>query len=152
MKTKLLSALAIAILPGLCGAAAAQPACLEIGSIWNWKVVDPKTLIVEDNWHQKFRLKLMFSCTNIQFKERVGFKTIGGFSGLSCLSKGDEVLVHDIAIPSHCPIVDITRYTPAMEKADLAAKAQAAAPQPPAPPPPAAPPSAAPASPPPPQP
>jgi hypothetical protein len=102
--------------------ALADPSCLQIGQIWNWKAVDNKTLIVEDNWHQKFKMSLMGYCPNLTFKERVGFKSIGG-TELSCLTKGDYVFVRDIGMPAHCPIIDIVPYTPEMEKADKAAAA-----------------------------
>ena len=38
--------------------ALANPNCLELSQIWSWKALDNKTLIVEDNWHQKFKLSL----------------------------------------------------------------------------------------------
>jgi hypothetical protein len=41
-------------------------------------VLDNKTLIVEDDTHQKFKMTLMGYCPNLAFKERVGFKSIGG--------------------------------------------------------------------------
>lgn len=126
MRLKFLLALGLAGLAAT--SASAAPSCLQIGQIWNWTAVNDKTLIVEDNWHQKFKLSLMAPCINLTFKERVGFKAIGGFTGLSCLSKGDEVLVRDPGFPEHCPITSIVLYTPAMEKADKqaaeAAKAQ----------------------------
>ncbi len=123
MKTLLLAALGLAAVTTMGPTSAlAGPACLEVGRIWSWKVVDDKTLIVEDDTHQKFKMSLMFNCPNLSFKERVGFKSIGG-SELSCLSKGDDVLVRDIGFPSRCPITDIAPYTPAMEAADKAAAA-----------------------------
>jgi hypothetical protein len=103
--------------------ALAESACLEIGQIYNWKAVDNKTLIVEDNWHHKYKLSLMGYCPNLTFKERVGFKSIGGMGGLSCMTRGDEVDVRDIGMSSRCPIIDIIPYTPDMEKADKAAAA-----------------------------
>jgi len=125
MKTQWAMALGFAIsIPAT--QALAGPACLELGRIWSWKVLDNKTLIVEDDTHQKFKMSLMGYCPNLAFKERVGFKSIGG-SELSCLSKGDDVLVRDIGMPDRCPITDIVPYTPAMEAADkaaVAAKAQ----------------------------
>lgn len=126
MKREILLAtglLATGLWAALIAPAAAAPSCLEIGQIYNWHANDDKTLIVEDNWHQKFKLSLMAPCINLTFKERVGFKTIGGFTGLSCLSKGDEVLVRDPGFPERCPIIGIVPYTPDMEKADKAAAA-----------------------------
>jgi hypothetical protein len=83
-----------------------------------------RTLIVEDNWHQKFKVSLMVPCINIGFKERIGFKAFGG-TQLSCLSRGDDVLVRTPGFPQRCPITNIVLYTPEMQKADqAAAKAQ----------------------------
>jgi hypothetical protein len=126
MPMKLLATAAIAL--GLSGPALAGQPCLEIGQIWNWTAPDNHTLIVENDTHQKFRLSMMGYCPNLQFKERVGFQTVGQFSSLACLTRGDYVLVHDPVGPTRCPIADIVLYTPDMQKADEAAakvKAQA---------------------------
>jgi hypothetical protein len=104
--------------------AQANPRCLEIGQIWSWKALDRSTLVVEDNWHQKFKLSLMGYCGQLPFKLTLGFKSIGGISGLECLSKGDEVISRDIGMHYTCPVASIVPYTPAMEKADKAAAQQ----------------------------
>ncbi|MGD0144200.1 MAG: DUF6491 family protein [Rhizomicrobium sp.] len=103
--------------------ARADSACLELGRISNWKVIDSKTMIVEDDTHQKFKMSLMIACPELGFKERVGFKSFGG-TELSCLTPGDYVLIRSQAMPNRCPITSIVPYTPAMESADAAAKAQ----------------------------
>lgn len=120
MNIKLFSVLAVAALAAT--PVLAAPSCLQLGQIYSWNAPDNKTLIVEDNWHQKFRLSLMGYCQNLTFKERIGFKAFGG-TQLSCLSKGDYVLVRDPGFPQRCPIMDIVPYTPQMEAADKAAKA-----------------------------
>ena len=104
--------------------AQANPNCLEMGQIWSWKALDRSTLVVEDNWHQKFKLGLMGYCGQLPFKLTLGFKSIGGIGGLECLSKGDEVISHDTGMHYTCPIASIVPYTPAMEKADKAAAQQ----------------------------
>ena len=60
----------------------------------------------------------------MKFKERLGFKTIGG-SDLSCLSKGDEVISRGLGsgFREVCVISKIEPYTAAMQAADKAAKA-----------------------------
>jgi hypothetical protein len=125
MKMQLAMALGLAAAispPLMTTQALSAPSCLELGRIWNWKVLDNKTLIVEDDTHQKFKMSLMGFCPNLQFKERIAFKSVGG-SDLSCLGQGDYVLAHDIAIPDRCPITSVVPYTPAMEAADKAAAA-----------------------------
>jgi len=115
-------------LAGLVSAPAlANPACLEFGEIYNWKVTDDKTLIVEDNFHNRFKVGLMGTCPGISFKERVGFKSPDAMR-LSCLGPGDEVVIHNFGTGGQvCPIRTIVAYTPDMEKADQAAAAAKAA-------------------------
>ncbi|MGD0189282.1 MAG: DUF6491 family protein [Rhizomicrobium sp.] len=115
-----------ALIPGF---AMADPNCLELSQIWSWKAVDNKTLIVEDNFHHKFKVSLMTYCPDLAFKENLGFQVFGG-TGLSCVSKGDQVVDRDRPIGSYrCPISNIAAYTPEMEKADKAAAAAKAAQQ-----------------------
>jgi hypothetical protein len=109
--------------------ASANSACLQIGRIWSWKAVDRKTLIVEDDLHDKFTVGLMGYCPNLPFKLNLEFKAIGGFSGLTCLSRGDEIISRDVGMHYICPITSIAPYTPAMEQADKAAAAAKAAQQ-----------------------
>jgi hypothetical protein len=109
----------------------AQPvprACLRFGEIYSWKALDNRTVVAEDNRHNKFRLALMGYCPDLQFKERIGFQSPGS-SYLSCMSEGDTLLVNQFGtqMPQRCPIIGITAYTPEMERADKAAKAAAGA-------------------------
>ena len=120
MNIKLFSVLGFAFLAT--APAYAQPSCLQVGQIYSFNAPNDKTLIVEDNWHQKWKVSLMGSCINLSFKERVGFQSIGGMQ-LSCLDKGDNVLVRNPGFPQRCPITSIVRYTPQMEAADKAAAA-----------------------------
>ena len=104
-------------------AAAPPRACLRFGEIYSWNALDNKTLIVEDNWHNKFKMSLMGYCPGLKFKERVGFKSPGSIR-ISCMSPGDDVIVNQFGTGAQrCPISSITAYTPDMEKADKAAKA-----------------------------
>ena len=120
MNAKFFSLLGLVLLAA--APAYAAPSCLQVGQIWSWNAPNDKTLIVEDNWHSKWKVSLIGPCMNLTFKERVGFKAFGGTS-LSCLSKGDSVLVRDPGFPQRCPIVNIVPYTPQMEAADKAAAA-----------------------------
>ena len=103
--------------------ASAQHPCLRVGFIWNWKAINNRTLIVEDNWHQKYRVALIGVCTNLQFHERLAFESVGGMN-ISCLEPGDEVISHDFASgPERCAVTHVEAYTPEMEQADRAAEA-----------------------------
>jgi len=126
MKTKILLAGLMAVLPSV--AAVAQPAppaavpraCLEFGEIYNWNAVDNRTLVVEDNLHHKFRVSLLSYCPNLNFKERVGFRSPGAMR-LTCLSPGDSVIVNNLGAGfRRCPIKSIEAYTPAMQARDAA--------------------------------
>ena len=99
----------------------AEQVCLRIGQIDSWKVLDNQTLIVEDNSHQKFKLNLLGDCNGLTFRQKLGFKSIGG-TDLSCMTPGDYVFTHVMAMHQRCPIKTIEVYTPEMEKADKAAK------------------------------
>jgi len=102
---------------------ATRNACLRFGEIYSWVAPDNRTLIVEDNLHQKFRVSLMGYCPNVTFKERVGFRSPGAMR-LTCLSPGDDVIVNNSGAGfQRCPIRSIVAYTAAMQKADETAKA-----------------------------
>jgi len=102
--------------------ALAAGACLRQANIYNWNSLDDRTVIVEDDFHKKFKLTLMTPCLNMQYHERLGFKVFGG-SELACVSRGDEILSASPIGPQHCPISKIELYTAEMEKADKDAKA-----------------------------
>jgi hypothetical protein len=115
--------LAAALIAVFAQPAAAERACLRFGEIYSWKALDNRTVIAEDNRHNKFRLALMGYCPDIQFKDRIGFQSPGSLD-LSCMSPGDALLVRQFATgrPQRCPISSITFYTPEMERADQSAK------------------------------
>jgi hypothetical protein len=123
---KTIFALTLAAASLLSVPAFADRVCLQQSQIYNWDALNDHTLIVEDNFHKKFKLTLMNRCQNLQFHERLGFKVFGG-TALSCVSKGDSVLSGTTIGPQTCPIKLIEAYTPDMEKADKAAAAAAKA-------------------------
>jgi|KBSMisStaDraftv2_1062788.scaffolds.fasta_scaffold20942_4 hypothetical protein len=125
------AAIAITVLAGPAAAqtavssASVAPACLRFGEIYSWNAVGNRTLIVEDNLHQKFKINLMGYCPNLAFKERVGFRSAGAMR-LTCMSPGDNVVVNNMGAGfQRCPIQSIQAYTPAMQRADEAAAAAA---------------------------
>jgi hypothetical protein len=110
------------------GALAAQdtPSCLESSRVWNWTVLNDRTLIVEDSMHHKYRMSLMLGCRELDFSFGLGFKSFSG-SGLACLERGDSVFVPPgSGLPRQKCIIDkVEAYTPEMQHADDAAKAAA---------------------------
>lgn len=100
--------------------ARADTGCLQIGRVWSFHPLDDRTLIVEDELHQKFKVGLMGYCPRLPFKLNLGFKAAGGVNGLDCVRKGDTVISLDVGMHYTCPVMSIVPYTPAMEKADRA--------------------------------
>ena len=134
MKSSMLLAAALAALvavPALAQPAAegaptpneARQTCLQFGRIWSWKAPNNRTLIVENDSHQKFKLDLMGTCPGLTFKEALAFRSPGG-SYLTCITPGDSVFFHDIGMETRCIISKVTPYTAEMEKADMDAKAK----------------------------
>lgn len=100
--------------------ALANGRCLQQSQIYSWKALNDKTLIVEDNFHDKFKVSLMVHCQHLEFHQTLAFKTFSN-TALACVSRGDEVLSGTPIGPQHCPITKIEPYTADMEKADKAA-------------------------------
>jgi hypothetical protein len=101
-----------------------EPACLRERNIYDFKTVPGnRSLIVIDLARQRYRLNFMGVCSNLQYHLSVGFRT-HGVGGLSCLSKGDSVIVRDVVTPIPCIIKDIQYQTVALDQADAAAAAK----------------------------
>jgi hypothetical protein len=121
MKKIVLAAAALAALAST--SAIANPTCLQIGQIYSWNVLDDRTLVIEDEFHNRFRASLLGVCPGLGFKERVGFKSLGS-TRMSCLSPGDDVVIRNVGTGAQvCPIRELVPYTAEMEKADMAAAA-----------------------------
>lgn len=116
MKMVIPAALALGTLAGL--PAAADTGCLQIGRVWSFHPLDDKTLIVEDELHQKFKVGVAGYCPRLPLKLTLGFKSASGISGLDCVRKGDTVISRDVGTNYTCPVMSIVPYTPAMEKTD----------------------------------
>jgi hypothetical protein len=131
LRTLVLSAMAVVVLSAV--PSQAQRACLREDQIFSFDVIDDRTLIVEDNLHQKFKVSLLGYCNNLRFRNALGFQTVGG-TGLSCITPGDNIINRGLnSWPQRCPVKSVVLYTPEMQKADEAAKAAKDAPPPPAP-------------------
>jgi len=100
--------------------ALANSRCLQQSQIYSWKALNDRTLIVEDDFHDKFKVSLMVACQQLQFHQALAFRTFSN-TALACVSRGDEVLSGTPIGPQHCPITKIEPYTADMEKADKAA-------------------------------
>ena len=102
-----------------------QPACLRPRDLYDFiPVSGNRSLVVIDRARQRYRVNFNGICQNLQYHLGVGFQTHGAGS-LSCVAKGDSVIVRDVVTPAPCIIKDIQYQTAEMDKTDAAA-AQAA--------------------------
>jgi hypothetical protein len=96
--------------------------CLRQVDIDSFNAPNDTTLIVKNNYHNKFKITLLGTCPSLPFKEGLAFKSFGG-TRLSCISAGDSIIERNMGTgPQECPIRKVEPYTPEMEKADFAAK------------------------------
>lgn len=101
----------------------AQPPCLRQIDIWSFDPVPGnRALIVTDQRHRRYRVNFMGVCSGLQFNMGLAFRT-HGVGNLSCVSRGDSVIHRDPAGPPMCTIRSVEWQTPALDKADAAAKA-----------------------------
>ena len=104
-----------------------DPPCLRQRNIYDFKTVPGnRSLIVIDQGRKRFRLNFMGICYNLQYHLSLGFKTRGAGT-LSCVEKGDSVLLRDVVGPNSCIIQSVEFQTPALDKADADAAAAAKA-------------------------
>jgi hypothetical protein len=102
-----------------------EPACLRQRNIYDFKPVPGnRSLVVIDLARQRYRVNFIGACYNLQYHLGIGFRTHGA-GGLSCVSRGDSVILRDAVTPAPCIIKDIQYQTAAMDQADVAAAAAA---------------------------
>jgi hypothetical protein len=99
-------------------AAPAGQACLRQRNIYDFQLVPGnRSLIVTDLSRRRYRLNFISKCYNIQHQFGLRFKTFG-VGSLSCVARGDSVLLRDPVGPDQCIIRDIEYQTPDMDRAD----------------------------------
>jgi hypothetical protein len=104
---------------------AAPAPCLRQGYIYDFQnVPGNRSLVVIDDARKRYRLNFMGVCYNLQYHLGLGFKT-HGVGTLSCVAKGDQVVMRDAVGPNWCVIKDIQYQTPALDQSDAAAAAAA---------------------------
>ncbi len=126
---KHLLSLAAILAIGMVSSAAAQPSssaqtCLSQNKVDGWKVIDDRTLIVNDRLGRKYKLSLARGCHDLQFPMRLGFSADTGF-GLSCLQRHGYVFVpaNGPNFAQRCLIEDVQPYTAQMQHDDAVTKA-----------------------------
>jgi hypothetical protein len=88
-------------------APACASGCLQVGRTWSWKPLDKKTLVVEDELHQKFRLTLEGYCPRLPFKLNLAIQSTSGVSRLDCVRRGDNVISEDVGTHYTCPVMSV---------------------------------------------
>ena len=101
---------------GLCAALCAETAhaqgaiCLRSRDIYNWEIIDDKTLIVTDRRDDHYKLGLVGTCAGLQqTRFSLAFESLGE---LSCLRPGDSIHYDDLGFGrERCTISSIESYT-----------------------------------------
>ena len=100
-----------------------EPACLRPINLYDFKTVPGnRSLIAIDRSRLRYRVNFMGICQNLQYHLGVAFKT-NGTGNLSCISRGDSVIIRDAITPAPCIIKDVQYQTVALDQADAAAAA-----------------------------
>ncbi|HWA68652.1 MAG TPA: DUF6491 family protein [Rhizomicrobium sp.] len=100
-----------------------EPACLRQIDVYSFEpVAGNRALIVTDRRHNRYRVRFLGICNDLQFNMGLAFKTHGAGS-LSCIGQGDSVIHRDPAGSPQCLIAGVDWQTPAMDKADAQAAA-----------------------------
>ena len=114
-----LSALGLSLGIGAESVYAQDNVCLRSRDIYNWEIIDDKTLIVTDRRDQKYRLGLVGTCTGLQqTRFSLAFES---FSELSCLWPGDSIQYNDLTFGrERCTISSIESYIADVDDGDQA--------------------------------
>ena len=105
----LLSVLGLSVSVGVQSALAQDNFCLRSNQIYNWEIVDDKTMIVTDRRDQQYEIGLVGSCAGLQqTRFSLAFESL---SELSCLRPGDSIHYNDLSFGrERCTISSIESY------------------------------------------
>jgi hypothetical protein len=97
--------------------AIARPSiCIRQDDIRNWTSLNDKQLVLENYHHQKALLGLIGTCGGFKFAEALVIRSPGSFSGLDCVSKGDQVTTRQSGFRGTCAVVSIEPYAGTMNQ------------------------------------
>ena len=91
-------------------ALAAHNACIRQDDIRNWTALTDRSVVLENYRHQKVLLKLIGTCSNLNFRESLEIRSVGSI-GLSCVETGDDIVTHGMGLGGRCAIVSVTDYS-----------------------------------------
>ena len=88
------------------------------GGIWDWSVVDNRTLLIQDRSRRWYKATLMVTCIDLPFDQKLGFESNndGSFDRFSAIQTRGQ----------RCPLMSLVRSDPPVSK--KAKKADAAKP------------------------
>ena len=89
-------------------------------NIWNWQVVDDKTVLIQDNGRRWYKATLFAPCINLSFAERIGFDS----SPSGTFDKFSAILVRG----QRCPLNSLVETTAPPKKSKVKKPEPAAAP------------------------
>jgi hypothetical protein len=78
-------------------------------SIWNWQVVDDKTVLIQDQGRRWYKATLFGTCVNLSFANQIAFDSSPG----GTFDKFSALLVRG----QRCPLVSLVKTTAPPKKA-----------------------------------
>jgi len=100
-----------------------QP-CLRQRNIYDFQVVPGnQSLVVTDLSRRRYRLNFVGHCYELKHQFGLAFRT-HGVGTLSCVERGDSVVLPDSVGQNECVIGGITYQTPSMDRTDMKAAAE----------------------------
>jgi hypothetical protein len=90
-------------------------------NIWNWQVVDDKTVLIQDQSRQWYKATLFGNCINVSFADRIGFDS----NPTDTFDKFSAILVRG----QRCPLMSLVKTNAPPKKVKAKKPDPAAAPQ-----------------------
>jgi hypothetical protein len=90
-------------------------------NIWNWQVVDDKTVLIQDESRRWYKATLFGTCINLAFANKIGFDS----SPSGTFDKFSAILVRG----QRCPLSSLVKTDPPAKKAKVPKPAAAPTPQ-----------------------
>lgn len=98
--------------------AANERACLTQRRLYSYQPVPGnRSLVAEDTARQRYRVNFYGVCHNLQFQFGLAFRT-RSVGTLSCIERGDSVLLSDPVGPNQCLIRSVVAQTRDMDRLD----------------------------------
>lgn len=98
--------------------AAREKACLTQQRLYSYQPLPGnRSLLAIDTARRRYRVNFYGICPSLQFQFGLAFQT-KSVGTLSCIQRGDAVLLSDPVGPNRCLIKDVQFQTPEMDRAD----------------------------------